>query len=524
MATTRVVIVGAGLGGLAAAARLARKGYQVRVVEKENVPGGRCGRLEVGGSTETDARTRTAGASDAPDAQAEGARFTWDIGPTVLLLPEVLRDTFRDCGADVRSFLELIPCDPNMRLHFSDGSALTTSSNLRSMQNELERFAPGSFPGFMRFLEFGRQQKGIALDTFLARTFDRPWSMLSPEAMRGVVKSRSYRTLYAVISEMISDPRLRVALTFQTMYLGLSPFEAPALFGLLPYTELVDGVWYVRGGLASVSEALASLATSAGARFKFGRAVRSIETTPGGVEGRRGGARARAIVMEDGERIDADVVLCNADLPYVYRALLGRPLRRPLRYTSSGFMMFWGCDRTFDGLTHHNAFFGSAYQASFSEIFEQHRIPADPSFYVANPVVTDPGVAPSGKSALYVLVPVPRLSPTAPDFRDEQVGRGIRAKVIERLERSVAPGLETSILVERRMTPLDWQQRFSLEHGSAFGLSHTLTQVAGLRPPNRDPELENLYFVGASTQPATGIPNVLLGAKHVAERIAKECP
>lgn len=489
-----IVIVGAGLGGLAAAARLAKRGFDVRVIEKEAGPGGRCSALDVEG-------------------------FHWDIGPTILLFPDVLRQTFSDCGEDIRSFIELLPCHPNTRLHYRDGSTLTTSSNLREMQAELERFAPGSFDGFLRFLDLAREQKRIAFDTFLSRTFDKPWEMFSPAALRGVYESRSYRSLHAVVSELVEDPRLRIALTFQTMYLGLSPFQGPALFGLLPYTEYVDGVWYARGGLSSISEGLAALATKLGAKIEYGRAARSIETAPPS-RGRSG--RARAVVLEDGTRIAADVILANADLPYVLRSLLDRPIKRRLEYTSSAFMLFLGCNRSFERLIHHNAFFGHGYAESFGEIFDDKRIPHDPSFYVANPVRTDATVAPEGKSSLYVLVPVPHLDARGPDWRDPRVQEDVRRRVLDRLEATVAPGIEQSIVVERRMTPLDWQSRFSLERGSAFGLSHTLTQVAAFRPPNRDPEIENLYFVGASTQPATGIPNVLIGAKHVSARIEAE--
>ncbi len=495
------VVVGAGLGGLAAAARLARAGFDVRVFEKESAPGGRCGRL-----------------TDGP--------FVWDIGPTILLFPQVLRDHFTACGARIDEHLALTPCDPNYRIHFGDGSALTMSANLREMQTELERLAPGSFSGFLAFLDQAKGAKEIAFSTFLARTFDSALSMMRPDALLGVLKSRSYRSLYSVVSDLVSDERVRMALTFQTMYLGLSPFEGPALFGLLPYTEMTDGIWHTAGGLSAISRELAALAERCGARIEYSRAVERIDVSPGG-------AKARGVTLADGETVTADVVLVNADLPYAYRALLNRPLRRGKKFTSSGFMMFLGCDREWDSVLHHNVLFGTRYRESFDDLFERGRVPEDPSFYVAHPGRSDASMAPPGKSALYVLVPVPHLpahdggrgAGQGVDWNDHGANgmrRKLREHVLARLERTIAPGISKSIAVEHTMTPLDWRDRFSLEHGSAFGLSHTLDQVGGLRPPNRDPETGNLYFVGASTQPATGIPNVLIGAQLVSDRIARE--
>jgi phytoene desaturase len=496
--TRRIVVIGAGIGGLAAAARLARAGFDVRVVEKEPGPGGRCGTLVDEG-------------------------FRWDIGPTILLFPKVLERHFADCGARVEDHLDLSPCDPNYRIQFADGGLLTMQRDLTAMKRELDRFAPGSWPGFERFLEHGKRSTDAAFGTFLSRTFDRKRDMFGLGPLLGVLKTRSHRSLHAVVSEMVSDERLRMALTFQTMYLGLSPYEGPALFGLLPYTEMTHGVWHAKGGLGAISVALANLARAQGARIEYGREVVAIPRTNGA---------ARAVVCRDGERIEADVVLANADLPWVYRALLDRPLRR-MKYTSSALMFFWGTRERFapterGGLHHHNVFFGSAYRESFRRIFEERRIPDDPSFYVANPAVGDPTMAPEGKSALYVLVPVPHLGEDDRDEwrhgadRPEGPVAQLRAKVLARLERTVAPGLGAAIEREHVMTPRDWSARFSLERGSAFGLSHTLLQVGALRPPNRDRRIGNLYFVGASTQPATGIPNVLLGAKLVSDRIAKE--
>ncbi|MFO0675083.1 MAG: phytoene desaturase family protein [Polyangiaceae bacterium] len=490
-----MIVVGAGLGGLASAVRLAHAGFDVHVVEKDGGPGGRCSSIVDSG-------------------------FTWDVGPTMLLFPQVLRDLFDDVGERAEDWLDLSACSPNYRIHFPDGASLTMSSDLRAMEREFEAMAEGSFAGLRRVLALGERQKEIAFSTFLARTYDRPSQMFGAKELVGIVRSKAYRSLHAVVSRHVADPRLRMALTFQTMYLGLSPFEGPALFGLLPYTEIVDGIWYARGGLSAIATALAELARKKGATITYGRSVRAIE---------RSGPRTRGVLVDDGTFVPADAVLANADWPYVERVLLGRPAVRR-KFTSSAFVVLLGCGKRWDTVLHHNVFFGDDYASSFDAIFREGRIPRSPSFYVANPVRSDPSVAPEGGSALYVLVPVPHL----PDDRAPRVGdaefdwsdanrvRALRDEVVRRVERTIAPGLSDSLRVERWVTPLDWNARFSLEHGSAFGLAHTLDQVGAFRPSNRDRELENLYFVGASTQPATGIPNVLVGAKHVAERIGRE--
>ncbi len=481
----RVTIVGAGLGGLALAARLAHAGLEVEVFEKENAVGGRLGR-------------------EAQDG------FSFDIGPTILLFPDILRALFSDLGKDLAASLDLVRCDPNYRIHFRDGSDVTLMRDPARLRAELEQFSPGSSEGFFRYLRSADEKKKIAFDVFLERPFKRLRDMAHPKIVKGLMEGEAYRSVAAVASEHVADPRLHMALTFQTMYLGLSPYDAPALFGLLPSTELDEGIWYARGGLARISQALRDLAEEKGARIVCNAPVRSIVSERG---------RATGLFLADGRFVSADVVVANADLPYVYRELLGRPLLRPLSFTSSALVFLLGTRRRWDTLLHHNVFFGSDYEKAFRELFREHRIPRDPSFYVAEPSGTDPSVAPPGGSAIYVLLPVPHLHEKGPNWRDPALVSSLRDRVLDRLEAKVAPGLRESIVTEKVITPLDWQSRFSLEHGAAFGLAHTIDQVAALRPAQRDSALGNLYFVGASTQPATGIPNILIGAKQVAERI-----
>lgn len=490
MVTQRVVVVGAGLGGLAAAARLARQGFDVEVIERRDGPGGRCGRVTLG-------------------------QFQFDLGPTLLLMPEVLEETFAACGSDVRRELELIRCDPNYRVHFHDRSAISFTTDLVKMGEALEQMEPGSKQAYLSFLAMGRDQYRTSLDRFVGRNFDSALPFFSPGNLRHVFRIRAHKKMYAEVSRYFRDPRLRAALTFQTMYLGISPYESPAVYGLLPYAELGLGIWFPKGGMYAIPKAMERLCRSLGVRFRYGATVEEIAIDGGGAKGVR---------LAGGEKVSADAVLCNADLPWAYRNLIDPkhtqlPRAKSLKYTSSAYMMYWGLSKRVDSLEHHNVYLGSDYQGSFEDIFDRGRVPADPSFYVNAPAHTDPSLAPAGKDSLYVLVPVPHQG-AGLDWAKE--GPAIRRKVLARLAAEGHGDLAPLIEAERHVGPNDWAGSLNLEHGSAFGLSHHFFQVGPFRPDNQDPNVRNLFFVGASTRPGTGIPMVLLSARLVTERMAAQ--
>ncbi|MFP2929251.1 phytoene desaturase family protein [Pyxidicoccus sp. 3LG] len=483
----RVVVVGAGVGGLAAAARLAHQGFDVQVFEKTDGPGGRCNRLTVDG-------------------------FSWDIGPTIVLMPEVFEETFRALGRRIEDYLTLLKCEPNYRVHFRDGSDVTFTSELCAMGRELERIEPGSYARYLAFLAQGRVQYRTSLDHLVGRNYDGISDYFSPRVLARIFQVRAHRRMYSDVSRFFQDDRLRAAMTFQTMYLGVSPFASPAVYGLLPFTELGVGIWFPKGGLYAIPLALERLAREEGVRFHYGTSVERILTD---------GGRTTGVRLEGGKVVEADAVLCNADLPYAYEKLLdpkATTLKRKekLRYTSSGYMLYLGMKRKYPELGHHNVVFGRDYAGSFDDIFERFRVPEDPSFYVNAPTRTDASLAPEGKDALYVLVPVPHQNPGV-DWKHE--GPKVRAKVFARLAELGFPRLESDIEVERVFTPDDWASTFNLARGSAFGLSQNFTQIGPFRPANQDARVKNLFFVGASTQPGTGLPTVLISARLVTERL-----
>jgi phytoene desaturase len=486
------VIVGAGLGGIATAGRLARAGYQVTVLEKNAGPGGRCDQLV-----------------------RDGHRF--DLGPTLFLMPEVFAATYADLGERMEAHLDLRRIDPTYRIYFDDGVRLELTSNINAMQPQLEAIEPGSFGGFLRYLAEGQQHYRVSLERFVGRDFDSLLDYFHPANLPLLFRLKALKKHYSNVGNYFTNPHLKAAFTFQDMYLGLSPYDAPATYSLLQYTELADGVWFPMGGLYAVIASLVAIAEKQGARFVYNAPVAQIELADG---------RATGVLLENGERIAADVVIANADLPYVYRHLLpdsdlaDRIDRK--KFTCSTITFYWGVDKIYPQLDHHNVFLASDYQGSFQRIFEEHTLPDQPSFYVHAPARTDPDAAPAGQDTLMVLVPAGHLDEQADQDVDALRERA-RASVLRRLSAELGiDDLKDRIKFEVAYTARDWRDRYNLAKGAAFGLSHNFTQVGYLRPRNQHPRYRNLYFTGSSTHPGTGLPIVLLSARLTTERVLRD--
>jgi phytoene desaturase len=302
------------------------------------------------------------------------------------------------------------------------------------------------------------------------------------------------------------------------MYLGLSPYDAPATYSLLQYTELAEGVWYPMGGMYAGIQALVKIAEKHGVKFLYNMPVKKISVGKGKVV---------SVETADGRRLTADIFVGNADLPYIYQELLpdvkeAKKLVEDKLYTCSTIMFYWGVDKEYKQIAHHNVFLGGDYKASFTQIFNEHTLPEVPSFYVHAPARTDKSAAPEGQETLYVLVPVGHLDARTKQDWESLVNRA-RETVLNRLASEMgAEDLRRHIKFEIVYQPQVWKDRFNLVNGSAFGLSHNFTQVGYLRPQNRHKRYKNLYFAGASTHPGTGLPIVLLSAKLTTQRILKE--
>jgi phytoene desaturase len=492
MPKSTAIVIGAGIGGIATAARLAKNGYEVTVIEKESTPGGRCNQII-----------------------REGHRF--DIGPTLFLMPEVWEETFAALGEKMSDHLELTRIDPTYKVHFDDGLQLQLTSDIGSMQSQLEKVDKTAFTGFLNYIAEGSKHYKVSLEKFVGRNFYSIFEYFSPKNLPLLFQLKALKKHYANTGRFFKDERLKAAFTFQNMYLGLSPYDAPATYSLLQYTELAEGVWYPKGGMYAGIQALVKVAEKLGVKFIYNAPVKKLKVD---------GSKVKGVKLEDGREFVADIFVGNADLPYIYKELLppsseAKKLDEKL-YTCSTIMFYWGVDKAYPQIAHHNVFLGGDYKASFDQIFQDHTLPDVPSFYVHAPARTDLDAAPRGQETLYVLVPVGHLDARSKQDWDALVNRA-RETVFTRLAREMgANDLREHIKFEIVYQPRVWQERFNLEKGAAFGLSHNFWQVGYLRPQNRHKEYKNLYFAGASTHPGTGLPIVLLSARLTTERILKE--
>lgn len=480
------------MGSLAAAIRLAAKGFEVEVFEKNDQLGGRMGRLEAGG-------------------------FTFDTGPSLLLMTDTYRELFAFAGRDLDDYVRLIPLDGQYRVTFGDGDVLTIRRTLPELIKELERIEPGVTPRFYRFLEDACNKYRIGRSEFVERDFEGARDFFGLRNLRLLLRTRALNNYYRSVSRFFRTDKLRQAFSLQTMYLGLSPFEAPAVYSLLPYTEVAeDGLWFPEGGMYSLIEAMERLATELGVTFHLNSPVGEVVVSKGRASGVRVG----------GEEIAVDAVLVGADLPYAYRELLGGSAdkdfkwrkREKLEYTASAFMLYLGIDRRLDHMLHHNFYLSGRYRENFEAIFRDHRLPEDPSFYAVVPSRTEPRLAPEGMESLFVLVPVPHLGEQVDWERD---GTAFKGRIYELLEKRCGVKRDW-VVFERVRTPLDWRSEYNLEEGAAFGIGHGILQVGYFRPPMVSKGVEGLYFVGASTRPGTGVPLVTIGARLAADRIGRE--
>ncbi|KAF3357316.1 hypothetical protein VdG1_05894 [Verticillium dahliae VDG1] len=488
----KAIVVGAGAGGVAIAARLAKAGYKVTVLEKNDFTGGRCSLIH-----------------------HEGYRF--DQGPSLLLLPQLFHETFRDLDTTIAdSGVDLLRCqDVNYNVWFHDGELFKHSSDLATMKVEVERWEGKE--GFARYLSWMREAHThyeVSVTDVLHRNFTSLFNLAWPSLLKHVVALHPLESIYARASRYFWTERLRRVFTFAVMYMGMSPFDAPATYSLLQYTEFAEGIWYPRGGFHAIIAALVRIGEQMGVEYRLNTSVASISTA-------EESNRATGVVLESGESLSADVVVINADLVYAYSNLMpktpstvaySQSLQKK-EASCSSISFYWSVNRKIPELGTHNIFLAEEYRESFDAIFKRHGLPDQPSFYVNVPSRIDPSAAPEDGDAIIVLVPIGHLarskgSVDAPGLPTDEkswinlVARA-RAAVLETISaRTGCAPIGQFITNEIVNNPLSWEDKFNLDKGAILGLTHS-----------------NAYFVGASTHPGTGVPIVLAGAKITAEQI-----
>lgn len=476
-----VVIIGAGPGGLASAILLASAGMKVTVLERLPVVGGRTSRI-----------------------QSDG--FTFDLGPTFFLYPRVLEEIFAAAGSDLRREVELVRLDPQYRIQFGGGGHLDATPDVSRMEREIARLSPADVPGFRRFLSENRA-KLAAMEPCLETPFQGWKDVLTPRMLRMLPMLRPHQSVDTYLKRFFKDERLRLAFCFQSKYLGMSPFKCPSLFSILSFLEYEHGVFHPMGGCAAVTQAMARLARSLGVEIRLGDSVTGLE-----FEGRRVKA-----VRSDSGRYEADSVVMNADFARGMERLVPDGMRRRWndrglarkKYSCSTFMMYLGVEGAYD-LPHHTIHIARDYAKNLQDIEEGHVLSEEPSFYVQNACVTDPGLAPRGCSSLYVLSPVTHQHPNVDWAREKE---RFRSLLLRQIAKAGYEGVEERIRYEKVVTPADWEGQYEIYKGATFNLSHTLDQMLHLRPRNRFEELEGFYLVGGGTHPGSGLPVIFESAR-----------
>jgi phytoene desaturase len=472
------VVVGAGLGGLAAAIRLAAAGWTVDVFDKNAEVGGRMSTVRAG-----DVR--------------------WDVGPTLIMMPDVLRELFAAAGRRLEDYVDLVRVDPYYRVAFEGGGHLDFTGSLPAMVANVEAAEPGGGAGYLRYLGEAERLYRLTRPALIERTFRGARDL--PGVLLPILRARPADSVASMAARHFTSARVRRAFSFQTLYLGTRPERVPAAYVMIPFVEAALGVWYPRGGIHTIAGAMAKVAEELGVRIHLERPVARILTE---------GARAAGVALAGGEEVRADAVVANAEWGYTQRALLPRGERLAGRdWGCSGVLFLLAVRRRLAG-PHHTFLLADDFEGNLADIFDRRRIPRSPSIYVSRPTATDPGLAPPGVELLYVLVPAPSLE-SGVDWAAEVPD--LRARVLARLECLDLDHLERDLVAESVLTPETFAHRYNLTHGSAFGLAATLLQSGPFRPAIRSRRWAGLYHVGASSHPGGGVPIVALSGRLAAE-------
>jgi phytoene desaturase len=484
--TDHVVVVGAGFAGLSAALHLAGRGRAVTVVERENWPGGRAGRRDIDG-------------------------YLIDTGPTVLTMPDIIDEVFAAVGESLSQRVDLLPMDPAYRAMFADGSAIDVHSDAERMAASVREFAgPKEAAGYGALREWLDRLYRTEFAGFIAANFDSPLSMLTP-ALARLAALGGFRRWDTMVKRHISDPRLQRVFTFQSLYAGVAPQHALAVYAVIAYMDTVSGVFFPRGGVRALPDALAAAAQDAGVRFCYGSTVTGLDRT---------GERITAVVTDQGQRIACDAVVLTTELPSTYQ-LLGRHPRRllPMRAAPSAVVLHVGCRATPPDTAHHNILFGAAWEQTFTDIIRDGQLMRDPSILVTRPTASDASLAPAGRDLLYVLAPAPNLSRGGIDW--SRTGASYAETLLDAVQERLLPNLRDGAQGAQLLhvdTPADWARQGMLS-GTPFALAHTFAQTGPFRPANLVRGIDNAVLAGSSTVPGVGVPTTLISGRLAADRI-----
>jgi phytoene desaturase len=492
MKTRRVIVVGAGPGGLAAAMQLAHGGADVTVLESRPQVGGRCSSI-----------------------YADGFRF--DTGPTFYLYPRILREIFASVGRNIDEEIPMKRLDPQYRVSFGAGGHLDCTPNLQEMDRQIATLSPADVGALKRYLDENRV-KLARFRPILESPFNSMLDLLRPSLVGAASHVKPWKTLGQELQSYFRDPRLVIAFSFQAKYLGMSPFKCPSLFSILSFLEYEYGVFHPLGGCGQVSERMAEIAQELGADVRVNEPVQKLEFE---------GKKVTAVETSQG-RYEADAIVINADFAHSMQKLVPDHLRKrwsnanieKKRFSCSTFMMYLGIRGKYEDLMHHTIHISKDYDRNLRQIEDEKVLPDDPSVYVQNPCLTDPSLAPAGKSTLYVLVPVPQLTENTP--WDENQTRAFRKLTLKQLANIGLSDLEDRIEYEQIVTPANWRDDYAVYRGATFNLAHNLGQMLHLRPHNKFEELDGVYLVGGGTHPGSGLPVIYESTRITCKQLLPE--
>lgn len=479
----KVTIIGAGPGGLTSAMLLAHNGYEVEVFEKKDILGGRNGQITLGD-------------------------FKFDIGPTFLMLTEVLEDMFKFTGRKVENYLELKEIEPFYRLRFNGKKDFFPSKDKDYMISQIKELFPGDEDGYLSFMN-NEKIKFDKLFKCLKLPYHNFSHFLRPTFLKAIPKLDLDKTLFQKLSEYFKHEDMRISMTFQSKYLGMSPWTCPGAFTILSYIEHSRGIFHPIGGLNKISEAMAKVVKEEGGKIHLSTGVKELI-----VEGNT----AKGVLLENGEKVYSDYVIINADFAHAMTSIVNKANRKKYTnkclenkdYSCSTFMLYLGLDKKYD-ISHHNIIFADDYNKNVSEIAQTQVLSDDPSLYIQNPSITDSSLAPEGKSAIYILVPVAN-NKSKINWNIEK--NRFRNLVIQKIkEKTELTDIDKHIEVEKVITPLDWEKEYGVYKGATFNLSHSLKQMLYFRPHNKFEEFKNCYLTGGGTHPGSGLPTIYESAR-----------
>lgn len=490
----KVIIIGAGTSGLAAGIRLQKLGFDCEIYEKNEAVGGRMYQIKEEG-------------------------FTFDVGPTIVLMPDMYKELFRFSGVNPDDYLSMTLLEPMNTIHYPDQTKMEISHDLTKFVRQLESFSEKETAGYLKYLSDVYARYVIAKDTFLEKAYRKPSDFFNLKTFKSLYQLRTLNSAYQSISSFVKEDKLRQALSFQTLYVGISPFSSPSIYTIIPMIELLYGVWYIKGGMYQMAKSMEKRFLELGGRIHLNQTVNEILIEDGVAQG----------IKVNQEIKKTDIVLSNADFPWAVKNLIKENQYKgkykdkkidKMGYSSSSFIMYFGLDKKYP-TTVHQIHFAEDFKKNIDNLFEGV-IPQDPSFYLYSPSQIDSDMAPEGKEVLYVLVPVPSLHKNKILWNEENINH-LRRVVLDKIKKTDGfEDIEDHIAYEKIFTPETFRDQFNLQFGATFGLQPSLFQSLYFRPQATSKKVKNLYFVGSSNHPGAGVPIVLMSAKIVTNEIVRD--